>query len=366
MMHRRTILKTGAAALAVAGLSRAPGARAEDAKTFAPKPGAWRSFEIRTRIELASAKGEARVWVPTPSFAADDWTKPGETRFEGNADKADLQTGPVGMVLAEWKGGAEAPRLEVVSRVSTRDRAIAPGATSGATLSAADRARYTAGTDHLPIDGVVKVRADEITSSATGDLAKARAIYEWVVTNTFRDAKVRGCGLGDIKTMLESGNLGGKCADINALYVGLARAAGLPARDLYGVRIAPSRFGYKSLGANTETITKSQHCRAEVWLDGAGWTPVDPADVRKVALEEPPTKLAMDDPKVVAARAALFGAWEGNWMAYNDAHDVKLPGSAAAPLGFFMYPQAETVAGMLDCLDPDGFRYSITAREVTA
>ena len=48
--------------------------------------------------------------------------------------------------------------------------------------------------------------------------------------------------------MLESRNLGGKCADLNALYVGLARAAGLPARDVYGMRVAKSQKGYKSLG----------------------------------------------------------------------------------------------------------------------
>lgn len=363
MLHRRTVLKTGAAALAVAGLGRISGARAEGG--FAPKPGQWRSFEIRTKVDLAAAKGPARVWVPIPSFAADDWTRPGDTRFEGNATAAEIVKGPAGMVSAEWKSGAEAPKLEVVSRVTTRDRAVALDGSSE-TLSDADRARYTAATAHLPTDGIVKTRADEITGAKSSDRDKARAIYEWVVDNTFRDAKVRGCGLGDIKTMLESGNLGGKCADINALYVGLARAAGLPARDVYGIRVAPSQFGYKSLGANSETITKSQHCRAEVWLDGAGWVPVDPADVRKVALEEPPAKLAMDDPKVVAARAALFGSWETNWLAYNDAHDVKLPGSEAKPLGFFMYPQAETVAGLLDCLDPDTFRYSITAREVTA
>lgn len=363
MLHRRTVLKTGAAAVAVAAIGKFSAARAEGG--FAPKPGSWRDFEIRTRIELAPSKGATRVWVPTPSFAADAWTRPGETRFTSNADDARLAQEPAGMVVAEWKNGSAAPVLDVVSRVSTRDRAVEL-AGSNETLSGADRTLYLAPTAHVPTDGIVKTRADEIVGARTSDVEKARAIYEWVVENTFRDAKVRGCGLGDVKTMLESGNLGGKCADINALYVGLARAAGLPARDVYGLRVAPSKFGYKSLGANSETVTKAQHCRAEVWLDGAGWVPVDPADVRKVALEEPPTKLAMDDPKVVAARKALFGSWETNWIAYNDAHDVKLPGSEAGPLGFFMYPQAETVAGLLDCLDPDGFRYSITAREVTA
>jgi hypothetical protein len=31
-----------------------------------------------------------------------------------------------------------------------------------------------------------------------------------------------------------------------------------------------------------------------------------------------------------------------------------------------MYPQAETAAGRLDCLDPDTLRYTIRASEVTA
>ena len=131
-------------------------------------------------------------------------------------------------------------------------------------------------------------RRDQIVAGLDSDLDKARAIYEWVVDNTFRDAKVRGCGRGDIAAMLSLNNLGGKCADLNALYVGLARAAGLPARDIYGIRVAPSRFGYQSLGAKSEVVTKSQHCRAEVFLSGFGWVPVDPADVRKVVLEEPP------------------------------------------------------------------------------
>jgi hypothetical protein len=31
-----------------------------------------------------------------------------------------------------------------------------------------------------------------------------------------------------------------------------------------------------------------------------------------------------------------------------------------------MYPEAETAEGRLDCLDPDGFKYEITARETTS
>ncbi|TMJ84441.1 MAG: transglutaminase family protein, partial [Alphaproteobacteria bacterium] len=171
---------------------------------------------------------------------------------------------------------------------------------------------------------------------------------------------------GDIASMLKTGDLGGKCADLNALYVGLARAVGLPARDVYGIRIAPSRFGYKSLGAASDIVSKAQHCRAEVFLSGFGWVPVDPADVRKVALEEPPGQLALDDPKVAAARKTLFGAWEMNWLAYNFAHDVELPGSTGPKVGFLMYPQAEVNGERLDALDPDSFKYVIKAKEISA
>ena len=38
------------------------------------------------------------------------------------------------------------------------------------------------------------------------------------------------------------------------------------------------------------------------------------------------------------------------------AHDVALPGSNDARLGFLMYPQAETNEGRIDSLDPDNFQ----------
>ena len=69
---------------------------------------------------------------------------------------------------------------------------------------------------------------------------------------------------------------------------------------------------------------------------------------------------------VEKARTRLFGSWEMNWIAYNFAHDVALPGSTGKALPFLMYPQAETAEGRLDSLNPDSFRYEITSREITA
>jgi hypothetical protein len=54
----------------------------------------------------------------------------------------------------------------------------------------------------LPTDGIVKATADEITRGAKTDLQKAHAIYQWIVENTFRDPKIRGCGVGNIRFML--------------------------------------------------------------------------------------------------------------------------------------------------------------------
>jgi hypothetical protein len=83
----------------------------------------------------------------------------------------------------------------------------------------------------------------------------------------------------------------------------------------------------------------------------------------KVILEEK-AGATLDDPYITKARDTLFGSWEMNWIAYNDAHDVSLPGSMGKPLPFLMYPQAEVDGVRRDSLDPAAFKYTITARQV--
>ena len=358
-MDRRAFLKAGVSASAVAAL---PWHKASASA-------GWRSFEVVTRVELQLPEGVSRAWLPLPLTADTDWHRNLGSSWTGNAARAEVVTDGkynAAMLYAEWPAGAAEPRLELVSRIATRERTVDPAKPrpDAVQLSAAERAFFTAPTEYIPTDGIVRKTALGIVKGARTDVEKARAIYEWVVENTFRDPKVRGCGWGDIKAMLETGNLGGKCGDLNALFVGLARSVGVPARDVYGLRVAKSEYGYRSLGVGSSNVTRAQHCRAEFFARGTGWVPVDPADVRKVALEEPPGNLALKDEKVAAARKRLFGGWEMNWLAYNMGHDIALPNSTGPKIPYLMYVNAETGGQRLDQLDPDSLGYSITAWDI--
>src|SRR5882672_35975 len=326
-MDRRSFLKAGAVVPAAAALPRL--ALAQQLPFNPRQAETWRTFEVTTRVEILFPEGATRVWLPVPSVDS-VYQKTIDNGWSGNhASARILHDGKygAGLFYAEWASAEKNPVVELYSRFATRDHAVdlSSAPSSSRRLSAQERTFYTESTEHMPIDGIVKKTAEEITKGAKSDYQKAKAIYE-----------------------------------------GLARAAGLPARDVYGVRVAKSQFGYRSLGAGTANITRAQHCRGEVYLTGFGWVPVDPADVRKVVLEEKAQPTTLSDPLVEAVRPKLFGAWEMNWLAFNTANDIVLPNANSGKITFFMYPQAETAQGRLDSLDPDNFKYTMTAKEVSA
>jgi transglutaminase-like putative cysteine protease len=337
-------------------------------RSFAPQAGRWRSFEVTTRVDIARADGVTRVWLPIPSVNT-DWQKSLESSYSSNgtARMADDERYGARMLMVEFAPSITQPHVELSSRILTQDRANDWAARKTTTEDAATRAYWTAATEMLPTDGIVRKTAQDAVRGARSDVEKTQRIYDWIIANTFREPKVRGCGEGDIKTMLETGNLGGKCADLNSLFVGMCRSVGVPARDVYGLRLVPSAFGYKELGGNPSSLKGAQHCRAEVWLSGHGWVAMDPADVTKVMRQETAEWIkSPTNPLVAPVNKALFGGWEGNWMAYNVAHDVVLPQSKGSKIGFLMYPMGENASGRLDPYAPDSFRYQITAREIAA
>lgn len=368
---RRSFLRCAASSAAAAvPLFHTAAALAQTASpqpVFNPQVGGWRTFEVTTRVDVTEAGDRTQAWLPVPAVE-NEWQRGLSHNFSSNGKGSFVEDGRYGvrMLHVVFAEGEKAPFVEITSRVQTRNRAT-DWNQKVAAEDAATLRFWTEPTHLLPTDGIVRETALKAIRGTRTDVQKAQAIYDWVVTNTYREPKTRGCGPGDIKAMLETGNLGGKCADLNAMFVGLCRAAGLPARDVYGVRLAPSAFGYKQLGGNPGSLKGAQHCRAEVYLDGHGWVAMDPADVTKVMRHEGPDWIkTTNHPLVAPVNKALFGGWEGNWMAWNMGHDITLPGAQGHELGFFMYPAAETGGERLDSYAPDDFKYQITAREIQA
>lgn len=317
----------------------------------------WRKFRLTYTVNLLQQGNNASLWLPIPE-SVEGYQQVSLPLWSGVADEAGfVRMANVPAFFAHWSGGT--PREVSVSvEVATRNRQADLQRSHSSAEALADATQnYLQPTASMPLDGIVRSTALVATQHAASPLQKARAIYDWVVDNTFREPKVKGCGRGDIKAMLETGNLGGKCADINSLFVGLCRASGIPAREVYGIRVAESRQ-FKCLD-RTGDVSKAQHCRAEFYLAEAGWVPVDAADVRKAVLEE---KLPLDDPKIVALRERLFGNWEMNWIAFNHDRDVSL--SPRHTANFFMYPCAEIASEPSDSLSPENFAYRIEAHEV--
>lgn len=351
MINRRSLL-AGAAALPV--VARVFPAMAQDATA------AWRRFQITTTVTLPDVSGPAVLWLPLAQTAG-GYQVVLDASWQGTGRHAVLRDDVYGAAVfrANWTGVSQPRRVTVTQTVATRDRQ----SLRWEPLGQAERRFWTAATADIPTDGIVRETALRIVGDRKNPKEKLRALYDWVVDTTWRDPTTPGCGLGDITSMLETQRFGGKCADINGLMTGLARAIGLPARDVYGVRVADSRH-FPALGRAGD-ISRAQHCRCEVFLEDDGWIALDPADVRKVVLEQ---KLAIDSADVRMLRERLFGSWEMNWIGYNSATGIALPGAEAGQrpnFSFLMYPCGFTTAGQQDALDPVNFRYDINARELT-
>ena len=219
---------------------------------------------------------DAELWVPYPVSNGNQSIT--NVRITGNFKESAVYSDnkyQTPMLYAKWDKGAESRRMTFSFDVLRQEviKRNFPG--KEAAWAPEDYALYLAPTRLGPIDGYVKKLAQKITAGRVTVLEKAKAVYDWTCENTYRNPKTRGCGTGNVCSLLK--DPGGKCADISSVFVALARAAGVPSREVFGIR-----QGKKPV----ENITQWQHCWAEFFLPGYGWVPVDPADVRKMMLKQ--------------------------------------------------------------------------------
>ncbi len=353
-MKRRDFMKLGGATAALAALP--PGARAA-----LDDMAVWHGFRFTYLVDLPADDGAARLWLPMPYGHDSIHQRTMGGVWSGKADKAGFHptAGGGSLFYAEWRG--KGPRTVSVSIiVKTAERKVELAKLKGGAGAPAEAQPFLKSSRQFPADGIVRTKAQAITKGLSGNLEKSLAIYIWVVENSRFDAQGAGCLRGGPRTMLETGDLSGRSADINGLFVALCRAAGVPARLQYGIRVDDSEIA-KPLGAYGD-VTRAQNCRGEFFAAGAGWVPADPAGVCEVVAAE---GLALSDAKVAGVRTKLFGASEPNWFAFNHAEDVVLaPDAAVGALPFFALPVAEINRKARDSSDPANFAYRIESREL--
>lgn len=290
---------------------------------------------------------EARLWIPYPVSDGDQLLS--AVKWSGDYAEAAVYTDRrfgTPMLYARWPKEAGSRKLTLTFQAERQEVRHPELPAKEAAWDKADYRPYLEATSFGPVDGDVKKLADQITKGKKGVLAKARAIYDWVCVNMYRDPNTRGCGLGDVPSLLNT--LGGKCADIHSVYVALARAAGVPAREVFGLRLGKK---------DGDDITGGHHCWAEFYLPGYGWVPVDPGDVRKGMLTE---QLMLDSPRTAELRSYFWGGLDPYRIKLGTGRDLTLtPAQQGKPVNYLMYPFAQVGDKTLDWLDPAGFSYSI-------
>ena len=323
---------------------------------FVAAPAAWaksRGGVVTIEVDLSArdAGKETKLWLPYPvsdvNQVVTDVKVIGD--YAASAVYTDRTYGTP-MLYAEWGKDARSRKLTFSFAVERQEVIRREFPAAEAPWSPLDYSRYLAATSLGPVDGEIKLLADKITMGKKGVLEKAKAIYDWTCENTYRDPDTRGCGKGDVCAFLKKP--GGKCTDISSVFIALARAAGVPAREIFGIRL-----GKKA----EEDITGWQHCWAEFFLPGYGWVPADPADVRKAMLVE---KLKPEDAKTREYHDYFWGGIDPYRVRLAVGRDLFLnPPQAGAPLNTFGYPYAEVGGKTIDWLDPKKFTYKIIYRE---
>lgn len=327
----------------------------------AEPPADWRTYEISTTVNVKAATGQTRLWLPLPLNQDTLFQRTLGHSWDGNPKLSSMRRLPDGdleVFHSEWSDGSEA-QFQIKTLVTTADRHFDISKRTIAPEREDILRRNLQSSQLIPNDGLAHQLGERIVGRIKDPVAQAKAIYDWVVDSTTYDTALPGCGNGDVNQQLIRGQYGGRSADINGLFVSVCRAIGIPARCVYGLRVGPSRL-FRSLGLNGDDATRAQHVRAEFYVPGFGWIPVDPSDVRRaIAMEG----LSDRDSKLQSLRKILFGVWEMNWIAFNVGTDVELPGRQTR-IPFLLFPQLEAQGKLRDGTDPAGFTYTIKARRL--
>ncbi len=312
------------------GLALAVGALFSVGSTAAPAGS--RSFEFRYDcIFEAFPEGTetAHIWLPVPRTNADQQVE--QLKVHGVAVYRIQEDEEYGnrylfteILKPSPKGGfrigysCKVVRGEVVG--ATRDSS----GTSEAFLKRAlgpDR--------HVPVEGRPREIAKRVSANLATPLEKARSFYDWILAEMTYDKSGTGWGQGDFNHACDA--KAGNCTDYHSYFLGLSRAAGMPAVFEIGFPLPPDK---------REGTISGYHCWAKFYIPERGWMAVDISEADR-------------HPELTDY---YFGNLTPDRVMLSRGRDIKLiPETSGEPLNFFVYPHVVA----------DGEVISTVSREVT-
>jgi transglutaminase-like putative cysteine protease len=305
MLRRNLIL------YAVLAISLA--AQAQNERRFA--------FRYAFTVKDVPAGKQVRIWFPLAhSDAHQDvivLTKEGDLKLHKNEEveygNTFFYAEDEKSVRADYKF---AVNYDVIRRehIELLHGKLAPGA-HPEQAPPARLVRYLQPDRLVPVTGVPAQLAAQQTKSASSQLEKARAIYDYVFTTMRYDKTGTGWGHGD--TLWACDSKRGNCTDFHSVFMSMARSQQIPSRFEIGFPLPPDKGSAEIPG---------YHCWAEFYVDQLGWIPIDISEAWKH-----PDK-----------RDYFFGAHDPNRVQFTMGRDLKLsPPQAGPPLNYFIYPYVE-------------------------
>lgn len=282
------------------------------------KPSESRTFEVEyvgKVAEIPAGAKKLRVWMPVP-----ETTSVQEIRNLTFSKEAKLATEPkYGNKIAYFEienPGATAEvtmkfgctRLEIRSDLEALAKDGEDPADGFGVYRSADQLVH--------VDDAIRKMAAEITAGKEGTVAKARAIYDYVVAKMTYDKNHEGWGKGSTEHACKVGK--GNCTDFHALFNSLCRAAGIASGFEIGLYLPYARKSDEKLGG--------YHCWAFFRVPGKTWVPVDCSEAMR-----------LEDKRVF-----FFGGHTSNRVTLSTGRDITLePRQDGAPLNYFLNPYAE-------------------------
>lgn len=274
-------------------------------------------YTIEITVPASTKPGlPIRIWIPTPQQLPGQSVSESSTKIVSGIDESKAtiritkeKTYGNAMTYVEFLGVTKEVTIRhsalcTREQISAKNKNLTPVSNSELFLKA---------NTLVPINDEAKRRSDEAIQNKTGKAA-TRALFEATLKHMAYDKSGEGWGLGNFEHACDVGK--GNCTDFHAYYIGMARAAKIPARF---------EIGYSLPAEAREGVIKGYHCWAFTEVDKQWW-PVDISEAWK-------------NPK---AKESNYGELSPNRITVSTGRDITLePKQQGKALNYFVFPYAE-------------------------